>query len=712
MTKNLKHFFAFMPFALGLCLPTAALAQTDAQYKSALQQIMSGTKYRIYTTSGETKYYLTTSGALTTEQSDAGAFTFNKKAPAKDYAQPIGFNINDFTNPDGSKTSSSQSGKIKTNSRGSDTWEAQVFYYDDQTQLFAVRATNAKGSDWGANTFWTVTTDESNNVKADYNVSNAGTGDFIWGLEKADNYAPAKFGVSNYYVIKNVNSDAKYVYIESPEYGVTTSLQRTDDEAKAAHLLLSAGPTLSSYYAYDLVSGYYIVPATSSSDKSAWTVSLTPAAFTIANASADKNDSWNVDAAYALLTDGGGMANAYDGAKSTEVKNWTSSSDKSSHWIVSAGEAADGIYALPTATYVLKNAKGDISYRYMKDSGSQLARTNSTTDADHFVCIPAGDGYYFMYDMTAKKFLTPPTSTDDGSEWTLETEPAKVYVTNDIANSQYTEWGATAPIYILAAYDGKSYANAYNSDMSPYYVKNYTYNTDCGSHWYLDRIADETANVALNGLADATALINATRTSGTTLSYSADLTATAKYGTLVLPFNAELPDGVKAYKLTKVSGSTVYCEEVTSLKADEPVLTEVSANVTLSLSGVPANAEPSSLTSGLLTGVYASTAATTSSYVLQKHSGDANTKFYKVSDTTIPTVGAFRASLTAPAVSSAKAFDFAFDDNTTAIEQAENTSSASIVAVYSAEGACLRGLQKGINVVKMSDGTTKKVIIK
>ena len=72
MVKNLKHFFAFMPFAMGLCLPTAALAQTDAQYKSALQQIMSGTKYRIYTTKGETKYYLTTSGTLTSEQNGGG----------------------------------------------------------------------------------------------------------------------------------------------------------------------------------------------------------------------------------------------------------------------------------------------------------------------------------------------------------------------------------------------------------------------------------------------------------------------------------------------------------------------------------------------------------------------------------------------------------------------------------------------------------------
>ena len=73
MTKKLKRLLAFMPFALGLCLPTAALAQTDAQYKSALQQIMVGTKYRIYTTSGETKYYLKTDGTLTSEQSGGGS---------------------------------------------------------------------------------------------------------------------------------------------------------------------------------------------------------------------------------------------------------------------------------------------------------------------------------------------------------------------------------------------------------------------------------------------------------------------------------------------------------------------------------------------------------------------------------------------------------------------------------------------------------------
>ena len=49
----------------------------------------------------------------------------------------------------------------------------------------------------------------------------------------------------------------------------------------------------------------------------------------------------------------------------------------------------------------------------------------------------------------------------------------------------------------------------------------------------------------------------------------------------------------------------------------------------------------------------------------------------------------------------------------TGIENIENRPSASAVnGIYTINGMKINTLQKGINIIKMSDGTTRKVVIK
>ena len=47
-----------------------------------------------------------------------------------------------------------------------------------------------------------------------------------------------------------------------------------------------------------------------------------------------------------------------------------------------------------------------------------------------------------------------------------------------------------------------------------------------------------------------------------------------------------------------------------------------------------------------------------------------------------------------------------------AIEETQTVGNSTINGVFNISGAPVRNLQKGINIIRMSDGTTKKVLIK
>ena len=57
-----------------------------------------------------------------------------------------------------------------------------------------------------------------------------------------------------------------------------------------------------------------------------------------------------------------------------------------------------------------------------------------------------------------------------------------------------------------------------------------------------------------------------------------------------------------------------------------------------------------------------------------------------------------------------KAMDFIFEDNETNINDAKQK--ATVVGIYNAGGVRLHEMQRGLNILQMSDGTTQKVMIK
>lgn len=181
----------------------------------------------------------------------------------------------------------------------------------------------------------------------------------------------------------------------------------------------------------------------------------------------------------------------------------------------------------------------------------------------------------------------------------------------------------------------------------------------------------------------------------------------ANYATFMAPYDVETPENVKAYNVTGLesNGATLVLEEVSTITANMPVLLfNEGLETALSVKGYdlyPTKA--ATYTNGLLTGVYAETAAPVGSYVLQ--SQNDVTGFYKVAQDKQPNVPANHAYLTVPA-SEARAYFF---DNATAIRAIETLTSGE-AEIYNAAGARQNGLQKGVNIIKQGNKTFKVMV--
>ncbi len=168
----------------GLALTNALIDNNfrKSDYAVALESLVTGKTYNVFTIYNSKKYYLTEDGYLTAEAQEAGHFLF-RKVKGEEYGYGFKLMNKCFTNPGlDNGTPVLNSGHINTNTQTSprNTWEAQVFL--EQDGKYAVRATNAFGGDssWAltAKTFWTVNDDASGPV-AEYSFEK----NYIWQVE-------------------------------------------------------------------------------------------------------------------------------------------------------------------------------------------------------------------------------------------------------------------------------------------------------------------------------------------------------------------------------------------------------------------------------------------------------------------------------------------------------------------------------------------------
>lgn len=174
------------------------------------------------------------------------------------------------------------------------------------------------------------------------------------------------------------------------------------------------------------------------------------------------------------------------------------------------------------------------------------------------------------------------------------------------------------------------------------------------------------------------------------LSYTYTMTA-AGWGTLCLPFEADIPDELTAYKVTGTNGESLILEEVDFLEMNTPYL----------LSGTPGDylfegpdtPIGTELKSGLLVGNTdtAESYAPQGSYVLQIK--DDKLGFYKVKENNTQKIRPYSAYLTLPGGGNGSSYSIM---GTTDIEQIESLPAHVDGNSYQLDGTRVTGQQKGL----------------
>ncbi len=187
--------------------------------------------------------------------------------------------------------------------------------------------------------------------------------------------------------------------------------------------------------------------------------------------------------------------------------------------------------------------------------------------------------------------------------------------------------------------------------------------------------------------------------------------AATKYGTRILPFKQDITavGGVKFYQVEELEtdGETLNLVQVTTLEANVPYIVFAEAtDVDLTLTGFGA-ATKDTYDNGFITGVFAPTTAEVGDYVLQTQKGEQKFFQVKTDDITVP---AYRAFITGLKGSTAKSIGFNFDEATGI--QPLDALNAGTAVIYNASGVRQNSLQRGLNIVKMQDGSVRKVMVK
>ena len=237
-----------------------------------------------------------------------------------------------------------------------------------------------------------------------------------------------------------------------------------------------------------------------------------------------------------------------------------------------------------------------------------------------------------------------------------------------------------------------------------------------------------TNNVVVNGVCD-----NLVVSDGQTFEPTTAFTATnATYsrtnldnawGTVCLPYEVSSDDNVTYYTAGTISGSVLTLTSAETLPAGTPAIYKshsesggkYSLNATSTSVSVVTAVQSESVTNDDITlvGSFEKT-------VIDDVKTDAANEYYYINGgqfwhaTKKLTINPFRAYFTVPkSVAPSNGFSIAVDeDDVTALSALTGEGDTTIVGIYSIDGKPQSDLQTGLNIVKLSNGKTKKILIK
>ena len=231
-------------------------------------------------------------------------------------------------------------------------------------------------------------------------------------------------------------------------------------------------------------------------------------------------------------------------------------------------------------------------------------------------------------------------------------------------------------------------------------------------------IAKEGALSNTKNVMVGTTIANLELTDGYPFAVPSGATATAatytrsmsnKYGTVCLPYAVASTDAVKYYTIESLAANELTLKAEATLSAGTPAIVEMVSGSSITATGSGALAEAGAPTDNLkLIGTYEAKTILASDYAGKGIYAISNNQFVQATNSI--NLPAFRAFFTAASAESN--IRLVFDEDATAIDALSGEGDVTIEGIYSLDGAEMPSLQKGINVVKFSNGEVKKVIVK
>ena len=173
----------------------------------------------------------------------------------------------------------------------------------------------------------------------------------------------------------------------------------------------------------------------------------------------------------------------------------------------------------------------------------------------------------------------------------------------------------------------------------------------------------------------------------------------SQWTTVYLPFAFEIPEGMEVYTPDFFQSPLLHITKMEKTEANTPYLVKASEGY-YDLSGYARDTIDGQI-NGLLVGTHSQIAAPANTYVLED--GSQGVGFYRAGSYVVPAHNAYMQVETTD--------EYILTGNFDGLDAIKMNESNSIEAVYNLGGQKINGSQKGISIVRMSDGTIKKVVI-
>ena len=186
--------------------------------------------------------------------------------------------------------------------------------------------------------------------------------------------------------------------------------------------------------------------------------------------------------------------------------------------------------------------------------------------------------------------------------------------------------------------------------------------------------------------------------------------AAGKFATRIYPFVPQPISGVTFYTCADANEKELVLEEATELEANTPYILYAESDVNEIEKGHSVAGE-ATYTDGWLTGTFAAVDIPVGSYVLQTLDGTQAFYIVEAGETAYKATP-FRAYLSIPEEEQGEVKAYTLGGIATAINTLEALTSGNFEGIYNAAGTKLNRMEKGVNIIRMNDGTTRKVMIK